>query len=345
RYDTVWQLTSTVVARSDAPLSSLFAALFPSASVTGAPKASTMGLIAELEGEPRGVYTGAIGWAGPHGRARFNVAIRTVWIDRERGIAEYGTGGGVTWDSRADAELAEAGLKARVLAARPRTFRLLETMRWSPRGYFLLAEHLARLAASARHFGFHWSESRVRAALEDLARTLSPRPHRVRLLVARDGAVAVEAEPLQPTPRLAEGRRVPLRVALAPTPVDAADPLLFHKTTERTIYEAARAALPGCDDALLWNRDGELTESTVANLVLRLDGELVTPPLSSGLLPGTFRARLLARGRLVERVVRREDLARATGLWLVNSVRGWMPAELVAVDDEKSAAAGRLIVI
>lgn len=324
RYATLWQLTSRLTAETDAPLSAVLSALFPSASVTGAPKVSTMRLIAELEGTPRGAYTGTIGWAGPGGRARFNVAIRTVWVDRTRGRAEYGTGGGVTWDSAAAAELAESRLKASVLVAPPPSFRLLETIRWSPaRGYFLLEPHLARLARSARHFGFRRDE-RVERALTELAAGLPRVVHRVRLLLARDGAVTVEATPLEPEEEPSRPRR-PWRVALAPAPVDPADPLLFHKTTRRDVYEAARAARPDCDDVLLWNPADELTESTVANLVVRLDGELVTPPVSSGLLAGTYRERLLARGRVVERVVRREDLARATGVWLVNSVRGWVP--------------------
>jgi para-aminobenzoate synthetase/4-amino-4-deoxychorismate lyase len=322
RYRTLWQLTSTVTAESDAPLSALLAALFPSASVTGAPKARTMALLAELEGEPRGAYTGAIGWAGPGGRACFNVAIRTVWVDRRRGVAEYGTGGGVTWDSAAAAELAESRLKASVLLAPPLDFRLLETLRWSPgSGYFLLREHLRRLAASARYFGYRRGEPE--RALHELAARLPPCPHRVRLLLAGEGTTTVEVEPLARRPR----RR--WRVALAASPVDPAEVLLFHKTTRRELYAAALASVPGCDDALLWNPDGELTESTVANLVVALDGQLVTPPVGCGLLPGTFRERLLARGRVVERVVRREDLARASGIWLINSVRGWMPVELV----------------
>jgi para-aminobenzoate synthetase/4-amino-4-deoxychorismate lyase len=119
-------------------------------------------------------------------------------------------------------------------------------------------------------------------------------------------------------------------VALAAAAVDPAEPLLFHKTTWREPYAAALAAAPaGCDDVLLWNPAGELTESTRANLVVRLGGRLLTPPVACGLLAGTLRARLLARGRIAERVVRVEDLARREGIWLVNSVRGWIPVELV----------------
>ena len=348
RYATLWQLTSTVTAESEAPLSAVLGALFPSASVTGAPKARTMALIAELEGEPRGIYTGTIGWAGPGGRARFNVAIRTVWIDRRRGVAEYGTGGGITWDSDPAAELAESRLKAGVLVPPRADFELLETMRWSPvRGYVRLEGHLARLARSARYFAFR-RDGRERSALDELARTLPPVMHRVRLLLARDGAVRVEAEPLhgataapparleaEPLPPSRTAARTPRRrwrVGLAPSPVDSSDPLLFHKSTRRDLYDAARASLPDCDDALLWNERGELTESTRANLVVALDGELVTPPLDCGLLPGILRERLLARGRIVERVLRIEDLASASGLWLISSLRGWIPAELIAAD-------------
>jgi para-aminobenzoate synthetase/4-amino-4-deoxychorismate lyase len=328
RYPTLWQLTSTVTARSRASLAEVFAALFPAASITGAPKASAMRQIADLEGEPRGVYTGAIGWVGPGRRATFGVAIRTATVHRQPGLAEYGTGGGVVWDSAAAAELAETRLKALVLAPPRRAFELLETLRWTPAtGFFLLRAHLLRMSRSAEYFGYRWNEGAARAALAATAHTLAPAVHRVRLLCAPDGRFRTENEPLtQGT--AAGGRRQRWRVALALRPVDAADRFLFHKTTCRVVFDDARASHPGCDDVLLWNRDGELTESTVANLVVALDGELVTPPLSSGLLPGTYRERLLARRRVVERVVRREDLARASGLWLVNSIRGWIPVEL-----------------
>src|SRR5262249_16259896 len=111
-------------------------------------------------------------------------------------------------------------------------------------------------------------------------------------------------------------------------PVDAADRLLFHKVVERGLYDAALSAQPGCDDVLLWNRDGRLTESTMANLVLELDGALLTPPVADGLLAGGYRRRRLARGVLGERGLPVEALRRASRVWLVNSVRGWLPVEL-----------------
>lgn len=335
-FASLWQLTSTVVADSAAPLPELMAALFPAASITGAPRASTMSLIAQLERTPRGAYTGAIGWVGPGGRARFNVAIRTLWVDRERGVAEYGTGGGVTWDSDPEAERAESLLKATLLLTPPPSFELLETMRWTPaRGCWLLGAHLGRLRASAQRFAFrspHDLEVRIAA----FTAGLPPVPQRIRLRLAADGKVALAAEPLPPPARdprdapnaIPRGGRRPWRVALAAEPVDPEDPLIFHKTTRREPYQRALAGRPGHDDVLLWNPRGELTESTVANLVVRLGDRLLTPPVDCGLLAGTFRARLLARGTVAEGVVRIEDLPVVRGLWLVNSVRGWIPCRL-----------------
>jgi para-aminobenzoate synthetase/4-amino-4-deoxychorismate lyase len=358
RYPTLWQMTSTVRARTGAGLTETFRALFPCASITGAPKVRTSEIIAELETSPRGVYCGAVGIVAPGGDAQFSVAIRTAVLHRPSGRLVYGTGSGVTWDSTATGEYDECRTKALVLTTARPAFRLLETLRWTPAGgYGLLEEHLARLAASARYFGFAWDEGKVREAL---ALTPSPSPRgeggneagaatamgvhspgsplssgrgaggegqsrRIRILLTKDGHIDIEAHPIQP-------RRRRWRVALAAEPVDSSDVFLYHKTTNRAVYEAARAARPDVDDVLLWNARGEITESTIANVVVRLDGRLVTPPVSCGLLAGTLRDWLLARGRVVEGIITREDLARAEGIYLVNSVRGWMPVELI--DDE-----------
>ena len=320
RYPTLLQMTSTVTAETDTPLSEILAATFPCASITGAPKVSTMRLIHALEPEPRGVYTGAIGFIAPGRRAQFSVAIRTAVIDRERGRAVYSVGSGVVWDSDARAEYDECLLKARVLDASfgaPADFRLIESLRWTPEeGYFLLDRHLERLAGSAGYFDHPFDGAAVVNALTELAGSLTG-ACKVRLLLDRRGRIEVEAEPL------AAGKRPePLRVGLAREPVSSADMRLYHKTTRREPYEHARASRPDCDDVILWNERGELTESTVANLMLELDGRLYTPPVHSGLLSGTLRAQLLADGEIEERVLWPADLARATGIWLINSVRG-----------------------
>jgi para-aminobenzoate synthetase/4-amino-4-deoxychorismate lyase len=319
RYDTVHQMTSTIRARTrpGITLSGLFGALFPCGSVTGAPKVRTMEIIRDLETAPRGVYCGAIGMASP-GEAMFSVAIRTVVVDRAAGTAQLGVGSGVTWDARADEEYREClGKAAFAHGDVPRDFDLIETLRWDPgTGFFLLDGHLWRLEQSARRFGFAYDR---RSAVEALQRVSASEPLRVRMTLARDGTVQVGLAPLPLE------RRLP-RVGVAADPVDSRDPLLFHKTTRRELYDTRRASREDCDDVLLVNERGELTESTIANLVVGLGGELVTPPLSSGLLPGVFRAELLRRGEITERTLTPGDLRAADGVWLVSSVRQWRRA-------------------
>ncbi|HYW10801.1 MAG TPA: aminodeoxychorismate synthase component I, partial [Longimicrobium sp.] len=324
RYETVHQMTSTIRAapRPDAGLGDVFRALFPCGSVTGAPKVRTTEIIRELETGPRGVYCGAIGFVSP-GEAVFSVGIRTLLLDSQAGTAELGVGSGVTWDSDAAAEYGETWSKAAFARRAPADFDLLETMLFEPEdGWYLLEGHLARLAASADYFGYRYDERLMRASLTPALYAFSREPLRVRVLLERDGMVDVQSMVLPPL----DG---PVLVAISTEPVDSRDAMLYHKTSRRGEYERRLAARPDCDDVLLVNERGELTESTIANLVVRMDGALWTPPLDAGLLPGVLRADLLARGEIRERVIRPEDLDRAEEIWLINSVRKWRRAELV----------------
>ena len=312
RYPTLLQMTSTVEARSRAPLGAVMEALFPCASVTGAPKVRTMEIIAELEAGPRGIYTGAIGWAGPE-RASFGVAIRTAVADRERCLVRYGVGSGVVADSRPEAEYAECLLKARILDETP--FALLETLAFVPgSGYRRLEGHLARLRESASYFGVAMG-GEAEEALVELSLQMGA-PSRVRLLVDLQGRVRLERSPLRPAPARA-------RVGRAAGPVEAGSRWLRHKTTRREVYDDALRARPDCDDVLLWNAQGQVTETALANLAVEdPGGGLVTPPLACGLLPGVERAALLREGRLREAVIRLADLEVGQRLWLLSSVRG-----------------------
>lgn len=323
RHPTVWQMISRVTARSDAGLTDTLRALFPAASVTGAPKVQAMRQIAARERSPRGIYCGTIGYAAPDGSAQFNVAIRTLHVDRHTGRAEYGTGSGIVWDSVPAAEARECRLKTRALRRPPPAFGLIETLRWTPgEGYFLLDEHLARLRASALWAGIALAPGAAREALAQSAAGLAPTVQRVRLVLQADGQIDITAQPFD-----WPGRRL-WTLALADAPVDAADPLLFHKTTQRGLYDAARAAHPEADDVLLWNRRGELTETSIANLAFLRGGQWYTPPARCGLLPGTYRAALLRAGRLREGVLRRDELADLPALAVFNALRGWLAARL-----------------
>jgi para-aminobenzoate synthetase/4-amino-4-deoxychorismate lyase len=330
RYETVWQLTSTVSAElaTGVSVADVFEALYPCGSVTGAPKVRTMELIAELEDSPRGVYCGAVGFLAPPGAAgpsaSFNVAIRTVVHDGGTGVAEYGVGGGITWDSRANAEYDEVVTKARVLTHRRPAFRLLETLRFDPEdGYRRLDEHLARLRASAAYFGFAEDDGTIRSALDREAGRFPGKVVRVRLRLDRRGHVETGAAPVSSPAE-------PVRLALdRDRPVDPSDVFLFHKTTLRERYEDAAARHPDADDVILINDRGEVTETTIANLAVRLDDRWWTPPLEAGLLPGCERAALLDAGSIAERSIRIEDLEVADGLAVLSSVRPWRDAALI----------------
>jgi len=325
RHPTLWQMTSTITAKCKKPIHEIFGALFPCASITGAPKIRTSQIIAELESHPRGIYTGAIGFIAPGRRAQFNVAIRTAVVDCTAAVVEYGSGGGIVWDSGSADEYREVLLKARVLTEKIADFDLLETLLWTPEeGFFLLDLHLKRLADSAQYFDYAVNIREARERLLQASTSYELTPHRIRLLAKSDGKLDIISEPL-----LVSNPEQPLRVKLAATPVNSMDPFLYHKTTRRELYEAARRSCPDCDDVLLWNERGEVTESTIANIVVNMNGRLYTPPVSSGLLAGTFREWLLEQGKIQERAILISDLKHCIAIYLINSVRKWQKARLV----------------
>jgi para-aminobenzoate synthetase/4-amino-4-deoxychorismate lyase len=323
RFPTLWQMTSTVCARTSASLPEILAALFPCASITGAPKVNTMKIITELESTPRKVYTGTIGYIAPQRKAKFNVAIRTALIDRSCQKAEYGIGGGIVWDSTSTDEYAEALLKASVLTQGPQQFSLLETLLWTPaKGFFLREKHIARMLDSANYFDFPITKENLEEYLEKISSTFCTE-QRVRVLLDQNGILTYETHALQPS----QNTRA-LRVGLAKETIHSNDVFLFHKTTQREVYESAGRGVEGFDDVLLYNEKAELTEFTIGNLIVELDGQFFTPPVSCGLLPGTFRAHLLETGQVQERTILREELAYCTHVFRVNSIRRWQIAEI-----------------
>ncbi|MGJ3252670.1 MAG: aminodeoxychorismate synthase component I [Elainellaceae cyanobacterium] len=331
RYPTVWQMTSTITAETSANWVDILQALFPCASITGAPKPRTMDIITELEPSPRNLYTGTIGYLTPHRQAQFNVAIRTVLIDSHAHTAEYGVGSGIVWDSDSQKEYDECRVKMLILgdtrsaqtSQRRPDFSLLETIRWTPHdGYFLMPYHLQRLQNSADYFSIPMQIDAIQHAFENLSQQLSRVPHKIRLRVDQDGHWQLESTPwIRPT-------HGPVRLRLATQAIDSSNLFLYHKTTHRQVYDDARSACSDCDDVLLWNESGHVTESCIANLVVQIDHKQYTPPICCGLLAGTFRAWLLEQHKIEERVIPREELYRADRLYLINSVRGWQDAML-----------------
>lgn len=318
---TVWQMTSDVQAqtRAGVGLVDVFTALFPCGSITGAPKREAMRLVRELESDARGVYCGAVGVVRPGGGATFNVAIRTVQA-RGRSL-RLGVGSGITAGAQASAEWQEWRHKRCFAERASEPFDLLETLALQDGRFRFVDEHLARLARSARHFGFACDAQRVRACLAELVEGREQGLWRVRLTLRRDGTPAATAVATEPTAG-------PVSLVLASEAFEAADSeFVAHKTTRRAHYDAALR--PEGFDTVLWNERGELTECTRGNLALCLDGQWLTPAAACGLLPGVGREVALREGRLQEAVLTREHLQRAEALAFLNSLRGWLPATLL----------------
>ncbi len=324
-FSSLHTMTSGIEAlrRPGVDMSEILENLFPCGSITGAPKLRAMEIIREVEAGPRGLYTGSIGYIAPNGDFSFNVAIRTAIIDG-KGNGTIGIGGGIVADSIAHAEYEEALLKLKFLSDPAPPVTLIETLKWSPEdGFVLLDRHLDRLSDSARYFALPFDRSQTSDFLAKSAGDWTG-PMRVRLTLSEAGR-ELTAVPLPPSPET-------FRFAIAPERLDSASLWLAHKTTNRAFYDQPRHRAhdeQGLDEVVFLNERAELTEGSFTSLFIERDGLLLTPALSSGLLPGTLRAELLAHGRAEERVLTLADLGRADAIFLGNSVRGLIRAEWV----------------
>lgn len=343
RYSSVLQMTSTVEAelREEAGLADVFAALYPCGSITGAPKRRTMQIIRELEPEPRGIYTGAIGWFDAPRTNRkvgdfcLSVPIRTLVLQRpgEDGIrkGEMGVGAGIVHDSVAAEEAAECRLKARFLTGLSNDFELFETMHATrENGCRNWGRHLRRLCASASYFGFAFDEDRIADTVAQQCASLEPQtPYRMRLSLRNDGTVSLQSVPLAPL-------ALPVKIFLAPAPTLSVDIFLRHKSSVRTQYDAAwrGAEEKGGFDVLFFNERGELTEGGRSNVFVKLGGQWYTPPLGAGVLPGVMRGVLLEDPLWAarERRLTRDDLRAAEEVIVCNALRGVLPASIVWQD-------------
>jgi para-aminobenzoate synthetase/4-amino-4-deoxychorismate lyase len=348
RYASVFQMTSTVEGIIECPpdFSSLFHSLFPSGSVTGAPKVRAMQLIQELERSPRSVYTGAIGFCAPTAnfalteqavdsptrciknapncRAAFNVAIRTILLRDSRG--EMGIGSGIVHDSVAADEYAECHLKARFLTEPREEFSLLETILWQ-RGYRRLGKHLQRLEDSATYFGYPFERGRIQKELRQLVKACTPgERYRVRLTLARTGALACVCTHIEEQPT-----RCRARIALWSERTNSRDRFLYHKTTNRAKYDEAYqwATQAGYADVVFLNERNEVTEGAISNVFVRRGNCWLTPPTSSGLLNGIYRQHVLqTSANAREAVLTLQDMLEAKEIAICNAIKGWRPVTL-----------------
>lgn len=332
-YETVIQMTSTVhgTLRADADYCDIFRAIFPSGSITGAPKRRAMEIIASLEAQPRGVYCGSIGYILPAQEAAFNVAIRTIESDGPS--CKMGIGSGIVWDSRADAEFDECLLKASFLGSgimansEPgAAVELIETMRYDGT-IKLLDRHMQRLATSASFFGYPVDINQLQLELENRLNDVHHKS-RVRLTLNAAGESTITVDPLPEYPEIH-------RLMVSDHALDPDDVMLYHKTTRRDTYNTAYedAVRRGFDEVVFLNSRGEVAEGSISNIFVERDGALLTPPVPSGLLPGVYRDYLLATDkRAREAVLSLVDLRNATQLYICNAVRGLCPAALIEVE-------------
>ncbi len=328
RYQTLFQMTSTVsgTLRPGVRYADVFKSMFPSGSVTGAPKIHTMQIIREMEQRARGVYCGAIGRMAPDGTAVFNVAIRTLVL--KDGNARMGVGGGIVADSDPDEEYRECLLKASFLSRAQQEFQLIESLLWED-GFPFLEMHLDRMEASAGYFGFIFSRNAAREQLAAAARGFcTGKKWKVRMLLDAAGVVKIESMEIA-------GSEEGVRVRMAAERSSSRDVFLRHKTTRRALHEReyARAVTDGLDEVIFLNERSEVTEGAISNVLVRMAGRLLTPPLASGVLAGVYRRHLLESGAAAERVLTLDDLRTAEVVLLCNAVRGMRVVKQMDFDE------------
>lgn len=325
-YASVWQMTSSIAGfkRKELSVWDVLKQLFPCGSVTGAPKVESMKVIGELEDQPRGIYTGAIGLVRPDGCATFNIPIRTLELKGHQ--VAMGVGSGVVSDSSARDEYQECLLKARFVSDACQPFELIETMRWH-NGCELLEGHLNRLQASADKFSYPCDRAMVKRLVLEVGQGLEADcSHKLRLTLNHRGEIKLRTSEL----RVAVNTS-PLALAISPYCLDQRNPFLYHKTTRRELYrcEQKRAKQEDLFDVLFFNRNGELCEGSICNVYVQKGSVMYTPSLTSGLLNGVYRQHLLqTRQDIKERTLRLDDLENADKIYVSNAVMGLREAVL-----------------
>ena len=318
QYSTVWQMTSTIKSqlRLDVDLVAIFRSLFPCGSITGAPKIATMEIIKALEPQPRGVYCGTIGLLLPNGRRIFNVAIRTIQL--HQGKAIYGVGGGITWDSTWESEYREVHQKAAVLYRKQARFQLITTGRISQKNLLFEEQHLERLTKASRYFAYPFDPKKLRQKIEEECQACdSHQDYRLRISLSKSGEIELSRQILTPlSPSFCKAK-------LCLQEANLQQAFTYFKTTHRPHLSL------GKQEIIYHNAAGELLETSIGNLVLKINGKLYTPPISQGILPGIYRQHLLETGQVEEKVLTLADLNQAEAVFGCNAVRGLYELEVI----------------
>ncbi len=324
QYNTLFQMTSTIKSRAKKNLSlyELVKGIFPSGSVTGAPKIRSMEIIKDLEKEERKIYTGSIGFFLPRGGAKFNVAIRTVLIHKNRG--EMGVGGGIVYDSEAEDEFRECNLKAEFLINDPVTpFKLIETILFD-RNYKYLNLHLKRLKESAGYFNFKFNRKEILLKLLKIKTLLKNKKYKIRILMDKDGKAALNYEKINAVKKN-------YRITISPDRINSNDIFYFHKTTNRKLYdkELKRVRNKGFFDVIFLNERDEITEGAITNIFIEKDEILYTPPVECGLLNGIMRQAVISKYKIKEKIIKLKDLKNADAVYISNSIIGFQESRVI----------------
>jgi len=332
KYETLLQMISIVKAKlkKDITLNQLLKSVFPCGSVTGAPKIRAMQIIKDLEKEPRGIYTGSIGYLTPKKKAVFNVAIRTLVLDTAKKKAEMGIGSGIIYDSKVESEFQECLLKADFTKKKPSDFKLIETLLVKRnKKMYLLGYHLKRLKNSLKYFDFCYNEGVIKDELQEYLKKLdNSKSYKLRLLYNKDGSLIISHSSLRENPYK------DLKVAISSERVDSSNVFLYHKTTNRNIYnnEYKKAIKECLSEILFLNEHNQVTEGAISNIIIKKKNCYYTPPLSCGLLNGVYRQHLMNKKNfpLKEKILYKKDLLKADKVLICNSLRGLREVKLIS---------------
>lgn len=314
-HKTVHQMTSEISAELEdtTTLYDIFNAIYPCGSITGAPKINTMEIIDKLEVEKRNVYCGAIGLISPQ-KTVFSVPIRILQRKNNQKFFLCRVGGAIVWDSTARDEWEETLTKIKFLQS---DFKLVETILVKNGKMKYKKEHFDRLKKSAKELGFKFNP--------DILKIKPQKDGILRVLLNRDGDFETQLLELNAI----KTNKIELHLP-AKTPLKIKELLLRHKTTFRPWYRDSMEKIKAGEvfDEIFFNEKGELTEGARSNIILELGGKWYTPVLSSGLLNGIMRQKLIKHKKVKEKKLYIEDLKKADKIYCVNSVRGIVEVQL-----------------
>jgi len=319
-YESLLQMVSDVSGRlsNGIKLSEIIKYIFPCGSITGAPKIRTMQIINELETDERGIYTGAIGMISKE-ESVFNVAIRTIKIDKETSRGELGLGSGIVWDSEPEKEYNETLLKSEFITTPVKPFELIETMLLDNSEIFLFEDHIERLISSAKFFLFNIDEKKIRNSLfKKVKKHYSEENYKVRLKLNKWGRVNIDFSSIPSTPNV-------VKIIISDKFVNSENKFQYFKTTNRELYdsELITCTREGYFEVIFFNEKEELAEGSFTNIFIKKNDIWLTPPITSGILPGIYRNHFIfTQEDVKEIVITLNDLLNANDVILTNAVRG-----------------------